>query len=128
MNNDLNFCPTFNRYNKKQFKNKTVTLIRKVKLKTHFKNKKQEIENREFRISSNKSWKPKENQDTVETFTQAFQNDLSMEEEILNKSHSKICWKKKKTHCKIYAKWDDTIITKADKGGAVRRSWSTIKQ
>ena len=81
MNNDLNFCPTFNRYNKKQFKNKTVTLIRKVKLKTHFKNKKQEIENQEFRISSNKSWKPKENQDTVETFTQAFQNDLSMEEE-----------------------------------------------
>ena len=81
LNKNLNFCPTPNRYNKKQFKNDIETFIRKVKLKAHFKKKEQGIENEEFRISRNKTWTPKENHHTVETFAQAFQNDLLKEEE-----------------------------------------------
>ena len=76
LNKNLNFCYTPNRYNKKQFKNDIDTFIRKVKLKAHFKNKEQGIENQEFRISRNKTWTPKENHHTVETFAQTFQNDL----------------------------------------------------
>ena len=83
LNKNLNFCPTPNRYNKKQFKNDIDTFIRKVKLKDHFKNKEQGIKNQEFRISRNKTWTPKENHYTVETFAQAFQNDLLKEEEHL---------------------------------------------
>ena len=55
LSQNLNFCPKPNRYNKKQFKNDINTFIRKVKLKAHFKNKEQDIENREFRISNNKA-------------------------------------------------------------------------
>ena len=55
LNKNLNFCPTPNRYNKKQFKNDIDTFIRKVKLKAHFKNKEKGIKNREFRISRNKT-------------------------------------------------------------------------
>ena len=78
LNKNLNFCPTPNRH-KKQFKNEIN--IRKVKLKAHYKNNEQDIENREFRISRNKTWKPRENHHTEETFTQAFQDDLVKEEE-----------------------------------------------
>ena len=52
-----------------------------MKLKAHYKNNEQDIENREFRISRNKTWKPRENHHTEETFTQAFQDDLVKEEE-----------------------------------------------
>ena len=78
----------------------TSTFIRKVKLKAHFKNKERGIENQEFRISRNKTWTPKENQHTVETFAQAFQNDLLKEEENIKQIPRKNLSKKKKMHCK----------------------------
>ena len=119
LNKNLNFCPTPNRYNKKQFKNDIETFIRKVKLKAHFKNKEQRIENEEFRISRHKTWTPKENHHTVETFAQAFQNDLLKEEENIKQIPHKNLSKKEEDALQNLSKRDDIIITKADKGGAV---------
>ena len=39
LNKNLNFSPTPNTYNKKQFKSDINAFVRKVKLKAHFKNK-----------------------------------------------------------------------------------------
>ena len=89
LNKNLNFCPTPNRH-KKQFKNEINIFIRKVKLKAHYKNNEQDIENREFRISRNKTWKPRENHHTKETFTQAFQDDLVKEEDIKQIPHKNV--------------------------------------
>ena len=118
LNKNLNFCPTPNRYNKKQFKNDIETFIRKVKLKAHFKNKEQGIENDEFRISRNKTWTPKENHHT-ETFAQAFQNDLLKEEKNIKQIPHKNLSEKEEDALQNLSKRDDIIITKADKGGAV---------
>ena len=113
LNKNLNFCPTPNRYNKKQFKNDIETFIRKVKLKAHFKNKEQDIEKEEFRISRNKTWTPKENHHTVEKFAQAFQK-----REIKQIPHKNLS-KKEEDALQNLSKRNDIIITKADKGGAV---------
>ena len=118
LNKNLNFCPTPNRYNKKPFKNDIDTFIRKVKLKAHFKNKEQGIENQEFRISRNKTWTPKESHHTAETFAHAFQNDLLKEEENIKQiPHKNLS--KKEDALQNLSKRDDIIITKPDKGGAV---------
>ena len=90
-----------------------------MKLKAHFKNKEQGIENEEFRISRNKTWTPKENHHTVETFAQAFQNDLLKEEENIKQIPHKNLSKKEEDALQNLSKRDDIIITKADKGGAV---------
>ena len=119
LNKNLNFCPAPNRYNKKQFKNDIDTFIRKVKLKSHFKNKEQGIENQEFRISRNKTWTPKENHHTIETRAQAFQNNLLKEEEHIKQILHKNLSKKEEDALQNVSKRDDIIITKADKGGAV---------
>ena len=119
LNKNLNFCPAPNRYNKKQFKNDIDTFIRKVKLKAHFTNKEQSIENRELRISRNKTWTPKENHRTVETFAQGFQNDLLKEEEHIKQIPHKNLSKKEEYAMQNLSKRDDIIITKVDKGGAV---------
>ena len=119
LNKNLNFCPTPNRSNKKQFKNDIDAFIRKVKLKAHFKNKEQGIENQEFRISRNKTRTPKKNHHTVETFAQAFQNDLLKEEEHIKQILHKNLSKKEEDALQNLSKRDDIIITKADKGGAV---------
>ena len=58
-------------------------------------------------------WTPKENHPTVETFTQAFQNDLEKEKQILKLS------KKEKDALKTLFQREDIIITKADKRSAV---------
>ena len=58
-------------------------------------------------------WTPKENHPTVETFTQAFQNDLEKEKKILKLS------KKERDELKTLLEREDIILTKADKRGAV---------
>ena len=58
-------------------------------------------------------WTPKENHPTVETFTQAFQNDLEKEKKILKLS------KKERDALKTLLEREDIILTKADKRGAV---------
>ena len=56
---------------------------------------------------------------TVDTFTQAFQNDLEKEEQILKQVPRSNLSKKEKDALKTLSKREDIIITKADKGGAV---------
>ena len=62
---------------------------------------------------------PKENHHTVETFAQAFQNDLLKEEENIKQIPHKNLSKKEEDALQNLSKRDDIIITKADKGGAV---------
>ena len=112
-------CPTPNRYNKKQCKIDIDTFIRKVKLKVDFKNKEQDIESWEFRILRNKAQIPKENHNTVETFTQAFQNDLRKEEENIGQIPHKNLLEKEEDTLQNFYKRDYIIITKADKGGTI---------
>lgn len=69
LNKSRNFCRPINRYNKKQLTNGTDAFARKIKLNAHFKNKVKDTENREFRISRNKTWTQTENHYTAETFT-----------------------------------------------------------
>ena len=49
--------------------------MRKTKLKAYFKNTEQSLGDEKFRASRSKTWTPKKNHHTVETFTQAFQNE-----------------------------------------------------
>ena len=69
-------------------------------------------------MSHKQTWTPKENQHKVETFTQAFQNDLEKEEQILKQIPRTNLSKKEKNALKTLSKREDIIITKADKGGA----------
>ena len=80
LNKNLNFPPKPEIYNIEQFKNDINSFIRKVKLKAYFKNKEQDMKSREFRISRYKTCTLNENYHTLETFTEAFQNDLLKEE------------------------------------------------
>ena len=68
-------------------------------------------------MSHKQTWTPKENQHKVETFTQAFQNDLEKEEQILKQIPRTNLSKKEKNALKTLSKREDIIITKADKGG-----------
>ena len=65
--------------------------IRKIKLKAHFKTTDLPTQNdRNFYIksSTNNQWTPKETHNTVETFIEAFKNEL-LEEEPLKKKPPK---------------------------------------
>ena len=55
----------------------------------------------------------------METFTQAFQNDLEKEEQILKQIPRSNLLKKEKDALKALLERNDTIILKAHKGGAV---------
>ena len=55
----------------------------------------------------------------METFTQAFQNDLEKEEQILKQIPRSNLLKKEKDALKALLERNDTIILKTHKGGAV---------
>ena len=70
--------------------------------------------NSEFHLT----WAPKENHHTVETFAQAFRNDLLKEDESIKHIPLKNFSKQEEDTLQNLCKRDDIIITKADKGGA----------
>ena len=70
--------------------------------------------NSEFHLT----WAPKENHHTVETFAQAFRNDLLKEDESIKHIPLKNFSKQEEDALQNLCKRDDIIITKADKGGA----------
>ena len=100
-----------------QFRNDINVFIRKIKLQTYFKSTEQNLDDGQFRVSHKQTWTPNENQHKVETFTQAFQNDLEKEEQILKQIPRTNLSKKEKNALKTLSKREDIIITKADKGG-----------
>ena len=65
-------------------------------------------------MSRNKTWTPNDNHHTVETFTQAFPNDLEKEEKILKQIPRMNLSKKEKVALKTLSKREDNIITKAE--------------
>ena len=115
----MNSYPARNRYNKTQFLNDINAFTRKIKIQAHFKNTEQNLDDEQFRVSCNKTWTPKDNHHTVETFTQAFQNDLEKEEQTLKQIPPSSVPKKEKNALKTLREREDIFITNADKGGAV---------
>ena len=115
----MNSYPARNRYNKTQFLNDINAFTRKIKIQAHFKNTEQNLDDEQFRVSCNKMWTPKDNHHTVETFKQAFQNDLEKEKQTLKQIPPSSLPKKEKNALKTLREREDIFITKADKGGAV---------
>ena len=121
LNKDLNFCPTPGRYNKSKYNNDVNNFIRKIKLKAHFKNTENVNKNSTFYIrNSNKNpWTPKQTHHTVETFTEAFKNELKEEQNKQTQLPKNNLTTKEREALRDLSSREDIIITKADKGGAV---------
>ena len=69
--------------------------------------------------STNQQWTPKETHRTVETFIEAFKNELQKEEQIKKKLPKNNLTKSEIEALKELSIRDDTIITKADKGEVI---------
>ena len=122
LNKDLNFCLTPGKYNKSKYTKDINDFIRRIKLKSHIKTT-QPLSKKDIlqltKRSSRKKWIPKETYHTVETFIEAFNKELVIEEKIRKAIPKSNLTKNETDALQQLNQRDDIIITKAGKGGAV---------
>ena len=118
LNNNLNFCPRPNQFNKSNFNKDLQAFFHRVKLKAHFRNNQPYEPSEEdlFGPPKDSIWTPKYVNHTVETFIAAASKDFEnfkgkkLPNDNLNKMERRAL--------SDLQKREDIIITKADKGGA----------
>eukprot|EP00795_Rhopilema_esculentum_P000471 gene471-10148_t len=127
LNKNLNFCPTPLPYKTKKLEEDMKEFFRKIKLKAHFNNAEETLEDEEEtdeqqadeeRIFRKKSrWTPYNVHHTVEIFIEAVKSDIYSTPKVpLPKNNLS---KKEIKAMNDLKQRTDIIITKADKGGAV---------
>ena len=97
-------------------------LYRRINPKAHFKN----VENKDrfteedvFRKPTNKTWIPKNNHRSIETFIEATRNEINNEiKKTKRPNYSNLSVKEPKALQQLQSK-DDTVITETDKVGVV---------
>ena len=83
LNKDLNFCLTPGKYNKSKYTKDINDFIRRIKLKAQFKTTQPRAKKNVIQFTKNsfeKKWIPKETHKTIETFIEAFNKELEIEE------------------------------------------------
>ena len=115
LNENFNFCPRPNKYNKQKLNKDLLKFYGNIKLTAHFAST--ENNSNEPRFKSNSNWLPDKLPSCVETFITAISHDIKS-------SKTKKLPRDNPTKSEYEAllnlqKRNDIIITKAEKGGAV---------
>ena len=79
LNKNLNFVPTQKTVNKYTINNQFEDFFRRIKLRAHFKNKKNKnlsSEEDRFKNLTNKNWIPTDNNHSIETFIEKTRNEI----------------------------------------------------
>ena len=109
-------------FNKEKYYNEVNVFHKKIKLKIHFKDQinKPKTESDIFRIPTDKTWVVPKNHHTIETFTEAKNNEIIEEiVQIIPPKYSDFQKESKKDLQKDLPERDEIVIVNADKGGAV---------
>ena len=91
MNKNLNFVPIQKTINEDTINKEFEDFFRRIKLRAHFKNKKNKnLSSKEdrFKKPTNKKWIPTNNHHSVETFIEATRNEI---QEIIEKTRPSKC-------------------------------------
>ena len=122
LNKNLNFVPAQKTINKDTIKKQFEHFFRQVKLRAYFKNKKNKnlsSEEDRFKKPTNKNWIPTNNHHSIETFIEATRNEIKEKvEETQPLKYSNLTIKERKAMQELQSR-KSTVITNADKGGAV---------
>ena len=115
LNKNLNFCPSSNKYNKKNLNKDLLKFYRNIKLRAHFGST--ENNSNKPRFKSNSNWLPHKLPSCVETFIAAINHDIKSSK--TKKLPRDNLTKSEREALPNLQKRSDIIVTKADKGGAV---------
>ena len=122
LNKGLNFCSTLEKCNKSKYTKDINDFIRRIKLKAHFKTRQPLAKKNVIQFTKNsfeKKWIPKETHKTIETFIEAFNKELEIEEKNEKAVTKSNLTKNEADAPQQLRQRDDTITAKAGKGGAV---------
>ena len=118
LNKNLNFCPVPGEFNRLNFTADLQRFSRRIKLRAHFEKPDPSYTPSESELFArrNKTWTPKSNHHTVDTFISCVTKEL--EESKPNLIPKDNLTGKERRALQELSIRDDIVITKADKGGA----------
>ena len=116
LNKNLNFGPMQKYFNKKKFYNKINDFYWRIKLKAHFKNQtsKPKTEQDIFRKPTDKTWIPKKNHHTIETFVEATNSEINGEIAHIKPPKSSNLLKGEQKALEDLRERDDVVIVNTD--------------
>ena len=115
---NFNFIPTPKKSNTEQLMGDISQFGRKIKLRAHFGNQPKNDQTNFFKPVTYKTWTPQAHH-TINTFLEAFQNDIKLDLESNKTDGPKNLSKHELTAIKTFKNRTDIIMINADEGRAV---------